>query len=445
MIGQTRQGVSRFAVAIIVVAIVVLAGIAASSYLMGARTPGTSSTTIGVTSASMAVSNSGPSGKFPLWTFATSGTINSLSVSENGSYVAVGEGFNDSGGAILLLNKTGSLLWEHQTDRIIEDVAISDNGSRILANGFQILPGIAAVFANSEVYALDSKGGLLWSRNSSFPYDGAISADGSRVAIFSQGFVALLTWSGQVLWNNTAEGALCPVLGPLLGPCPILVSPDGRVVASGLHGITLFGSNGTDVWTNTEANNIWTQSVALPPGGDQIAGGFDFNGLNGTVLLLTGQGGLLWEHHLDSEVDSAAVLQDGSTVGYVTDSNVLFYNRTGALIANFTNDRSTTLLPTANGLFLLGGGWEGGNNPVLFNSTGGLVRSFLIPSVVTDGLRRWRLCSGGVGGLWRDSTGFSQHTLLLQRGTITWRFLLDRKQTLPTIAQYAGESPAEAQ
>jgi hypothetical protein len=259
MIGQTRQGVGRFAVAIVVVAIVVLAGIAASSYLMGARTPGTSSTTISVTSASMAVSNSGASGKFPLWTFATGGTINSLSVSENGSYVAVGEGFNDSGGAILLLNKAGSLLWEHQTDRIIEDVAISDNGSRILANGFQILPGIAGVFANSEVYALDSKGGLLWSRNSSFPYDGAISADGSRVAIFSQGFVALLTWSGQVLWNNTAEGALCPVLGT----CPILVSPDGRVVASGLHGITLFGSNGTDVWTNTEANNIWTQWFLL--------------------------------------------------------------------------------------------------------------------------------------------------------------------------------------
>jgi len=353
-----------------------------------------------VTSQS-STSSSTAAGSAPLWTYHASGTINSLAVSENGSYVVVGEGFNGSGGAILFFNGKGSLLWEHQTDRIIENVAISDNGSRILANGFQVLPGLAGVFANSEVYALDPTGNVLWSRNSSFPYDGAISADGSRVAIFSQGFVALLTWSGQVLWNNTAEGAGCPVLGP----CPILVSQDGSVLASGPHGITSFDSNGNNVWTSADANNIWTQSVSLPPGGNQIAGGFDINGFNGTVLLLTGQGGLLWEHHLDSEVDSAAVLQDGSTIGYVTDSNVLFYNRTGTLIANFTNDRSTTLLPTANGLFLLGGGWEGGNNLALFNSTGGLIRSYLIPSVIvaavsSDG--HFAAAASGVYGVTRQ-------------------------------------------
>jgi hypothetical protein len=341
----------------------------------------------------MAVSNSSASVKFPLWTFAASGTINALSVSENGSYVAVGEGFNGSGGAILLFNKTGSLLWEHQTDRIIESIAISDNGSRILANGFQILPGPAGVFANSEVYALDSSGSLLWTRNSSFTYDGAMSADGSRVAIFSQGFVALLTWSGQVLWNNTDEGAGCPVLGP----CPILVSQDGSIVASGPHGITLFDSNGTNVWTNTDANNIWTQSVALPPEGNQIAAGFDVNEDDGTVLLLTDQGGVLWEHHFDSEVDSAAVLQNGSTIAYVTDLNVLFYNPAGTLIANLTNDRPTTIFPTANG-FLLGG--QGADNPMLFNSTGGLIRSYPIPSVITEAVSSDGLFAAAVSGVY---------------------------------------------
>jgi len=156
MIGQTRHGVGRVAIAIIIIAVMVLAGVAASSYLMAPRTQGASSTT-----------GASSSPNSPLWTFGTSGTINSLAVSENGSYVAVGEGFNGSGGAILLFNGRGSLLWERQTDRIIEDVAISDNGSRILANGFQILPGPAGVFANSEVYALDSNGSLLWTRTSS--------------------------------------------------------------------------------------------------------------------------------------------------------------------------------------------------------------------------------------------------------------------------------------
>jgi hypothetical protein len=313
-------------------------------------------------------SGSPATGRIPLWTYQTSGTINSVSVSENGNYTAAGEQLSPTGGAILLFNRAGDLLWEHRTDSGVRNVAISDNGSHILAMGA------------SEVLALDSNGSLLWTRTSSF---GAISADGSRVAVFNQDHAAMLTWSGEVLWNSSAAGAICPYIGL----CPVFVSQDGSLVANGLHGITMFNSNGSVAWfvTNGEANNIWTNSVALTPSGYLIAAALDINGENGTALLLTGQGVPLWEHHLDSEVDSTAVLQNGSTIGYVTDSSALFYDPNGTLLANYTTDGESTLLPTSNGTFLLGGGLDfpQAGNLVLFDSVGREMWSSPLQSVRT--------------------------------------------------------------
>ena len=83
-------------------------------------------------------------------------------MSENGSRIAVGVGFNLNTGAVLLFDGGGNLLWERQTSRIIGGVSISGNGSHIGANGYQILPGPAGVYANAEVYAFDSDGNMLW-------------------------------------------------------------------------------------------------------------------------------------------------------------------------------------------------------------------------------------------------------------------------------------------
>ncbi|MDA4136452.1 MAG: PQQ-binding-like beta-propeller repeat protein [Thaumarchaeota archaeon] len=316
-------------------------------------------------------SSSTAAGSTPLWIYRANGAITSVSVSENGNYTVVAEQvfFNNSGGAILLFNRAGDLLWERQTDWVVSDAAISDNGSHILALGHKFLygPGQPTSQAN-EVFALDSNGSVLWNTTSSSPYyGGAMSTDGSRVAVFTDDYVALLTWSGQVLWNDSAAGAdFCPGVGP----CPVFVSQDGSVVAAGHQGITLFNPDGSVAWTFTrtdgETNNVWANSVTLTSSGYLIAAAQDSN-FNDTALLLTGQGVPLWEHHLDSQVFSAALLQDGSTIGYVTDSSALFYDRNGTLLANYTTDGELTLLPTSNGTFLLGGG---GNDLALFDSAG---------------------------------------------------------------------------
>jgi hypothetical protein len=305
-------------------------------------------------------------GSTPLWTYRASGIIDAVSVSEDGNYTAVAEHFflNGSSGGILLFDRAGDLLWERQTGPVMSDVAISDNGSHILAIGYQFLSAPGRSTSQSyEVVALDSNGSVSWTRTSSSPYGGAISSDGSRVAVFTQDSVALLTWRGQVLWNSSAAGAGCPGVGP----CPVFVSQDGSVVAAGHQGITLLNSDGSVAWTYGETNQVWTNSVAPTSSGYLIAAAIDVNLSNSTALLLTGQGVPLWEHHFDSQVLSSAVLQNGSSIGYVTYSNALFYDRAGTLLANYTTDGESTLLPTSNGTFLLGGG---GNDLVLFDSAG---------------------------------------------------------------------------
>jgi len=343
-----------------------------------------------VTSQSSA-SSSQATGKTPLWTYRASGAITSVSVSENGNFTVVSEQvfFNNSRGALLLFNRAGDLLWERQTGWAVKNAAISDNGSHILAIGYKYLyaPGRVGSQEN-EVFALDSNGSVLWNSTSSSPYfGGAMSADGSRVAVFSEDSIALLTWRGQVLWNNSAAGADCAGGGP----CPVFVSQDGSVVAadggSGLYGITLLNSDGSVAGTYGESNQIWTNSVALTSSGYLIAAAQAVSDFNGTALLLSGQGVPLWEHHLDSGVDSAALLQNGSTIGYVTDTNALFYDRAGTLLDNYSTDGEMTLHPTSNGAFLLGGG---GNNLVLFDSAGqerwsSSLQTVLTAAVSSDG------------------------------------------------------------
>jgi hypothetical protein len=339
------------------------------------------------------------SGKTPLWTYHTSGTINSISISENGSYIAVGVGFNLNSGALLLFNRGGNLLWEHKTNRIIGGVTISGNSSRIEANGYQILPGPAGVYANAVVYAFDSNGNLLWNRTSSVPWGGTMTADGSGITISGTGSIALLTWEGQVVWNYTAEGYSTGNNSAPEGPATFFASQNGSRLPVGPNGVTKLGSGSNSVLTYDGVYPIPASAVALTPNGTLIAMGNDTSGVNGTVLLLTGQGGLLWDHHVDSAVLSEALLPNGSSVGYVTNWNALFYNRGGTLLANYTTDGQAELLPTANGMFLLGGG--DGNGLALFNSTGGLIWNDPLYSVLTEAVSSdgaFAAAASGLGG-----------------------------------------------
>src|SRR5437879_4891983 len=72
----------------------------------------------------------------PLWQFSTYGKATSVAISPDGSYVAVGvqTSYNPSIGQVLLLNKTGSVLWARNSATITA-VAMTVDGSRIASSG----------------------------------------------------------------------------------------------------------------------------------------------------------------------------------------------------------------------------------------------------------------------------------------------------------------------
>ncbi len=221
------------------------------------------------------------SGKTPLWVYHTSGTINSISISDSGSYIAVGVGFTLNTGAVLLFDGGGNLLWEHQTSRIIGGVSISGNGSRIEANGYQILPGPAGVYANAEVYAFDSNGNMLWNRTAGFPWSATMSADGSRIAVVGSDSLTLLTWQGQVVWTYTAGGYPTGNNSAQEGPPTFFVSQNGSRVPVGANGITRLGSGENSILVNNGLYPIPESSVAVTPNGTLVAAGSSTSGTNG--------------------------------------------------------------------------------------------------------------------------------------------------------------------
>jgi hypothetical protein len=266
-------------------------------------------------------------GKSPLWTYHTNGTINSISIAENGSYIAVGVGFNLTSGAVLLLDRGGNLLWEHKTNRIVGGVSISGNGSRIEANGYQLSSGPgpeASFYENAEVYALVSNGSLLWNRTASIPWSTTMSADGSRITVVGTDSVALLTWEGQTLWNYTAGGYPTGNNSFPEGPPTFFVSQNGTRVPVGADGITRLGSGEDNILVNDGFPATSASAVVLTPNGTLVAPGNFNSGINGTVHVLTPQGDndlelfnsggrLMWSYPLYS-VLTDAVSGDGTFV-----------------------------------------------------------------------------------------------------------------------------------
>src|SRR6058998_65625 len=95
-----------------------------------------------------------------LWRYTTYGTTNSIAISSDGSYLAVGVQTGLQTGRILFFDNAGSLLWTHDTDRVISSVAISADGSHIAAGGYQLI-GPPGIYENGIIYYLARDGRIL--------------------------------------------------------------------------------------------------------------------------------------------------------------------------------------------------------------------------------------------------------------------------------------------
>jgi len=189
--------------------------------------------------------------------------IESISVSSDGSYVAVGSAGGYAGGNyVYLFNKSGKLLWK--------DIAIGVRTVLVTSDG-SVAVG----------YGVDYKGSIYIRNKWKYKTERdvrsiSISPDGSVAVGTNGGYVYFFNKNGNLLWKYKTEGT--PISS-------ILFSLDGSHVSAGSLGgyVYFFNKNGELLWKYRIGRFI--KSISTSSNGSYVA-----VGTNGGYVYFFGLG-----------------------------------------------------------------------------------------------------------------------------------------------------------
>ena len=300
----------------------------------------------------------------PLWQYNTSGTANAVAISSDGSIVAVGVQTGTKGGEVLLFNRAGSLLWSRTIDRAINSISISDNASYIVASGFQLIGSAGIFYENGVVYYFGRDGTQFWnyttspnvySRNFPPPIFGShLSNDGSRVIAQTPFSVFCLDQHGKMLWNyNGTSGNLIHVTA----------SSDASRVAVADTQLRLLSGQGRILWNSTSITSL-IQSLVITPDAKYVAVGSAIDGNHGTLYLFNNTGGLLWSRVEDSNPSSIAFSGDESRIVFGTNYHIVSYTIQGDQAWSFSAPPAV-LAANLDGSYVLAGLWSDWTQSIL--------------------------------------------------------------------------------
>jgi len=112
--------------------------------------------------------------------------LTTAKISSDGRYVVAGT----AEGIIYFLDNCGNLLWEYKTEGAILSVSLSNNGSYVAAGGIMGL------------YLLNGEGSPLWECKTGSSFDSiAIASDGNFICAVNRGQVLLLNREGEFVWR----------------------------------------------------------------------------------------------------------------------------------------------------------------------------------------------------------------------------------------------------
>lgn len=224
--------------------------------------------------------------------------ITDVTVSGDGAYGAL---TGDAG--IILLNADGVERWRIP-EGSYSSVSLSGDGKILVAGG----DGILVLHQDSTVLA------TIRSRN--YVNDVAISADGSRI-------VAAIDDETLRIYNVTGTLVRSTETGDDL--VSVAISPDGAYIAGGTDtgNVLLFSSTGDERWTYGLSRKPVT-AVAMAEGARTIAAVSE----DGVVVLLSRAGGLLWSGSAP-HAGGVSVTSDGDGVAVADRQGVRFIERDG--------------------------------------------------------------------------------------------------------------------
>ena len=320
-----------------------------------------------------------------LWSFTTYGWANSVALSSDGSYMALGIATQCCGpsrsGQVLLLDKTGRTLWSFGTNSAINSVDISPDGSNIAAAGY--LPGTSnsGDTYNGAVYYFGHGGNQLWTRPVQahggpgsldlWDLSVRISLDGSRVFVNQGVELSVFSSQGQSLWNYTTGAPFRSAANTDSGA---LVSPDFSFAAMLDNSVHAFNGQGVSTWNST-LPQAWITGAAISPDARYLAVADENQGPpnNGTLFLFNKTGALMWTRPLIGSTLTISFSSDDSTMIYQGGGTTAL-NLQNRMLWNYTKGEAISLAATSDGSYAVTGMPYAGQETIrILNSQGALV------------------------------------------------------------------------
>ena len=281
-----------------------------------------------------------------LWNYSTDDYSNSVSISADGSYIAAG-----SANGVYLFNREGEKLWSFKTgDNIpIKEVSIAADGSYVAAGG-----------NDHNVYLFNRAGEKLWSyKTGDNIHKVSISADGSYVAAGGVDYnVYLFNRAGEKLWDYNTGGYVNS----------LAISGDGSYLAvEGSYFVKVGHYDTTFYFFNRAGEKLWSykfrvKGISISDDGSYVAAG-DWNG---NVHLFNRNGEELWNYNTNGNIREISLSADGSYVAAGGDSIYLFNHGGEKLWSYYIGDVIRSVSISADGSHVAAGAQD--NKVYVFNS-----------------------------------------------------------------------------
>ena len=269
-----------------------------------------------------------------LWTYEVEDWVDGggPSISSDGSFIAVAS----RDGTLYALDNKGNKLWSRDLKKSVQCVSVSPDGSYIAAGTWEMDDYYGEGNGVGKIYLFKNDGDLLWKHNAGKVgngiYDVSVSRNAEYVVatLLGEPEIDLYAKNGDLLWSSKAND--------FTGKTSI--SSDGSYVAIG-------NGNGNLNFIDQERNILWNYSTDFGYFID-IAVSFDGSytaaiSSNKHAYFFDKNGNLLWKYKIDSDLGvlgSVSVSHDAFYVAILSDDDIILLNRDGKMILNFENGDS---------------------------------------------------------------------------------------------------------
>lgn len=211
-----------------------------------------------------------------LWSYDTKSHAYSVSISNDGEYVAIGSD------KLNLLNRNGEVKWSYRANGCFRALSQFSARGEFAAGAGSISSGF------NRLYFFNKNGETLWSHDL-FVRSVSLSADGNHITVGSYQGVYLFDRSGRQLWNYTLNSVLVEGISSTL---------DGKYVAAVGMNTTYYPNSGYYPLTGQEALYFFDEQGHFLWKKDGVGLPFSFSPDQGYALVSTGvfdkQGNQLW-------------------------------------------------------------------------------------------------------------------------------------------------------